>query len=145
MACTQKIPGSIRAVLLGAGLLFGMAASGLAQEAPDEQVIGEGKSDYEWQCSACHGPDGKGDGPMANMLVKRPADLTAIAKANGGKFPFWRVYRVIAGKTHVPGHETFQMPDFWKRFSGDEKEWGFLPPHVRVLELTHYIESIQEK
>jgi len=125
MAWTQKIPGSIRAVLLGAGLLFGMAASSLAQEAPDEQVIGEGKSDFEWQCSACHG--------------------SAIAKANGGKFPFWRVYRVIAGKTHVPGHETFQMPDFWKRFSGDEKEWGFLPPHVRVLELTHYIESIQEK
>jgi hypothetical protein len=37
------------------------------------------------------------------------------------------------------------MPDFWRRFSGDEKEWGFLPPHVRVLELTHYVESLQEK
>jgi len=145
MMCTQQIPGPIRAVLLSAGLLFGAVAPGLAQDKPDEQVIGEGKSDYDWQCSACHGDSAKGDGPMAKMLVKPPADLTAIASANGGIFPFWRVYRIIAGKTQVPGHETFQMPDFWRRFRGDEKEWGFLPPHVRILELTHYIESIQKK
>jgi mono/diheme cytochrome c family protein len=145
MACTNRVADSVRAMLLGAGLLFVSAASGLAQEGPDEQVIGEGKSDFSWHCSACHGDSAKGDGPMAKMLIKPPADLTAIAKAHGGTFPFWRVYRVIAGKSPVPGHETFQMPDFWRRFSGDEKEWGFLPPHVRVLELTHYVESLQEK
>jgi mono/diheme cytochrome c family protein len=140
----SRIPACISAVILGAGLLY--AAGAAAQEfAPDESVLGEGKSDFEWQCSSCHGPDGKGDGPMAKMLIKPPANLTVIAKANGGVFPFWRVYRIISGKTSVPGHQSFQMPDFWKRFRGDEKEWGFLPPHVRVLELTHYIESLQEK
>jgi mono/diheme cytochrome c family protein len=144
MPSHSRIPVCIHATILGAGLLF--AAGAAAQEAaPDESVLGEGKSDFAWHCSSCHGEDGKGDGPMAKMLVKPPADLTAIAKANGGSFPFWRVYRIIAGKTSVPGHEPFQMPDFWKRFSGDENEWGFLPPHVRVLELTHYIDSLQEK
>jgi mono/diheme cytochrome c family protein len=132
-------------MLVSAGLALASAAPGLAQDGPDEQVISEGKSDFGWHCSACHGDKAKGDGPMAKMLVKPPADLTAIAKANGGTFPFWRVYRIISGKTAVPGHETFQMPDFWRRFSGDEKEWGFLPPHVRVLELTHYVESLQQK
>lgn len=135
---------SSRALVLAAAF-FGASAGALAQDAPDPQVISEGKADYEWQCDACHGPGGKGDGPMAKMLVKPPTDLTAIARANGGIFPFWRVYRIVAGKTDVPGHETFQMPDFWKRFRGQETEFGLLPPHVRVLELTHYLESIQEK
>ncbi len=135
---------SARAVLVGIGMLFTAVAPALAQDDPEEQVIAEGKSDFEWHCAACHGESGKGDGPMAKMLIKPPTDLTALAKANGGKFPFWRVYNIIAGKAHVHGHETFQMPDFWKRFGGDEKEWGFLPPHVRVLELTHYVESLQE-
>jgi len=144
MPSHSHIPARILAVILAAGLLY--AAGAAAQEVtPDESVLGEGKSDFEWQCSSCHGSDAKGDGPMAKMLIKPPANLTVIAKANGGVFPFWRVYRIIAGKTSVPGHQSFQMPDFWKRFRGDEKEWGFLPPHVRVLELTHYIESLQEK
>jgi mono/diheme cytochrome c family protein len=144
MSGSNRIPTTICAAMLASGL-FGVAASSFAQEGPDPQVIGEGKSDFSWHCTACHGDGGKGDGPMAKMLIKPPADLTAIAKANGGTYPFWRVYRIVAGKSPVPGHETFQMPDFWRRFSGDEKEWGFLPPHVRVLELTHYVESLQEK
>jgi len=145
MAGNTLTPACARALLLGAGLLLVACAAASAQEGPDEAVIGDGHSDFEWQCSSCHGADGKGDGPMAKMLIKPPADLTAIARANGGTFPFWRVYRIIAGTNPVPGHETFQMPDFWKRFRSDEKEWGFLPPHVRILELTHYIETLQEK
>jgi mono/diheme cytochrome c family protein len=136
---------SARANLLGTALLVALGGAALAQEHPDETVLGEGKSDFQWQCTPCHGESGKGNGPMAKMLVKPPADLTTIAKANGGTFPFWRVYSIIAGKTAVPGHETLQMPDFWRRFRGQEKEWGFLPPHVRVLELTHYVESLQQK
>jgi len=132
-------------LLLAAALLFSAGVGALAQNDPDETVLKDGEDDYQWQCASCHGPDGKGDGPMAKLLVKPPADLTAIAKANGGTFPFWRVYRIIFGKSDVPGHETFQMPDFWKRFKGQEGEFGLLPPHVRVLELTHYLESLQEK
>jgi mono/diheme cytochrome c family protein len=121
------------------------ATTASADEAPDDRVISDGKSDYEWHCRSCHGADGKGNGPMAKMLMKPPADLTAIAKANGGVFPFWRVYRVIDGQKPVPGHETFQMPGFWKRFRAYEKEWSSLAPHARILELTHYLQSLQEE
>jgi mono/diheme cytochrome c family protein len=145
MVGTLRTPFSLCARLLGSALFLSASAAALAQEGPDPQVLSEGKDDYQWQCASCHGPDAKGDGPMAKMLVKPPADLTAIAKTNGGTFPFWRVYHIIAGKTAVPGHESFQMPDFWKRFKGQEWEFGFLPPHVRVLELTHYLESLQKK
>ena len=129
---------------LAPALVAGAPAPLAAQEAPDSQVVSDGKDDFEWHCSACHGANGKGDGPLAKILVKPPTDLTSIAKTNGGVFPFWRVYHIIAGKNAVPGHETFQMPDFWRRFSGDEKAFGFLPPHVRVLLLTHYVETMQK-
>lgn len=139
---------SVRAIVcLCSIVLSGFVAStgAFAEQGPDGQIISEGKNDYEWQCASCHGASGKGDGPMAKILVTPPADLTTIAKSNGGTFPFWRIYRVISGKTKVPGHETFQMPGFWKRFGDQEWEFGLLPPHVRILELTHYIESLQEK
>jgi mono/diheme cytochrome c family protein len=145
LASDHKMVRLLLALLAGAALLLAATTPAPAQDKPDPQVIDEGKDDFQWQCVSCHGESGKGDGPMAKILVKSPADLTAIAKANGGAFPFWRVYRIIAGKTAVAGHETFQMPEFWKRFRGEEREFGFLPPHVRVLELTHYIEALQGK
>jgi len=144
--CRRRSAGILPALVLAAAWLSGGTQPSAAQEeAPDSQVVSDGKDDFEWLCSACHGTNGKGNGPMAKILIKPPSDLTAIAKNNDGSFPFWRVYRIIAGKTAVPGHESFQMPDFWRRFSGDEKAFGLLPPHVRILMLTHYVETIQKK
>jgi hypothetical protein len=85
------------------------------------------------------------DTPVLHKVRRAPTNLTGIAKNNDDTFPFWRVYRIISGKKEVPGHETFQMPEFWKRFTGAEYAFGFLPPHVRVPMLTHYIETIQEE
>ena len=36
-----------------------------------------GKRVYEVRCAGCHGADGKGDGPAAELLVPRPRDFTA--------------------------------------------------------------------
>lgn len=137
-------PRLMRLALLLIALLFGGQQSE-AQDRPDEAVLGQGKSDFQWHCTICHGDDGTGGGPMAKMLIKRPADLTTIAKRNNGTFPFWQVFRIISGNEEVPGHETFQMPNFWRRFGRDEREWGFLPPQLRVLALTHYVQSLQTK
>jgi hypothetical protein len=143
MLCTPR--SSLPALCVIAGLLLGVATPALAQDKPDPTVINAGKDDFEWQCAPCHGADGTGNGPMAKQLIKAPTNLTGIAKTNDGTFPFWRVYRIISGKKEVPGHETFQMPEYWKRFTGAEYAFGFLPPHVRVLMLTHYLETIQQE
>jgi mono/diheme cytochrome c family protein len=37
-------------------------------------------------CAACHGKDGKGDGPAAPALKVAPADLTALAQIE-----FWKI------------------------------------------------------
>jgi len=39
-------------------------------EDPDGAII------FRARCASCHGPDGKGDGPLAAALIPRPRDLT---------------------------------------------------------------------
>ena len=52
---------------------------------------------YRAHCAACHGADGKGDGPLAPALKTKPADLTVLSRNNGGKFPADRVRKFISG------------------------------------------------
>ena len=122
-----------------AGTLFGGVQAVSAQQA---KVIAEGFDDYTRYCAACHGPQGRGDGELAPILVKPPSDLTRITEPSG-RFPFWRVYDIIAGDVSVPGHDTFQMPQYRSRMKADEGKPGYLPTHIRILLLTHYLESLQ--
>ena len=108
-------------------------------------VFNDGRQEYQENCAACHGQDATGKGELATNLIKPPKDLTMIAKSNSGEFPFWRVFDIITGDKPVPGHETTQMPLFSERMRSHEQSAGFPPAHVRVLELTHYLESIQQK
>ncbi len=45
----------------------------------------------------------------------------------------------------MPGHDTHQMPEFFARLKSQDLKPGYLPAHVRILELTHYLESLQTK
>ncbi|HZB91521.1 MAG TPA: copper homeostasis membrane protein CopD [Stellaceae bacterium] len=50
-------------------------------------------------CAACHGADGKGDGPLAHSLPVRPADLTAahIFGHSDGDLFWWISHGIEAG------------------------------------------------
>lgn len=108
-------------------------------------ILNEGKMEFEENCAACHGKDGTGKGELGARLAIPPKDLTTFAQRNGGVFPFWPVFEVIAGEKPIPGHDTLAMPLFSKRMRAQEGQPGFLPSHVRMLEVTHYLESIQKK
>ncbi|MBZ5681927.1 MAG: cytochrome c [Acidobacteriia bacterium] len=103
-----------------------------------------GKEMFMSYCAACHGKNAKGDGPAAAGLNKTPADLTALAKSNGGKYPALRVTSVLRGEATVAAHGTQEMPVwgplFWKMSQGRE---GVV--QQRIANLNHYIESLQEK
>jgi mono/diheme cytochrome c family protein len=45
----------------------------------DQASIARGNELFHIICNTCHGPLGKGDGPVANYLKYRPADLTSLA------------------------------------------------------------------
>ncbi len=108
-------------------------------------VLDEGKMEFEENCATCHGKDGTGTGELSARLAVPPKDLTTFAQRNGGVFPFWPVFEVIAGEKPIPGHDTLDMPLFSKRMRAQEGQPGFLPAHIRMLEVTHYLESIQKK
>jgi mono/diheme cytochrome c family protein len=91
------------------GIFLVVPATGLAAEADDY-----GKKLYLQYCSACHGPDGKGDGVVSQFMRPKPADLTQLAKKAGGKFPFYDVVRTIDGRETVRAHGDPDMP-VWGR------------------------------
>lgn len=102
-----------------------------------------GKEMFKAYCASCHGPTGKGDGPAAAALKTAPADLTALAKNNGGKYPAERVSSILRGQG-VTAHGSHEMPVwgpvFWQMSHGHETE-----VQQRIANLTHYIESLQAK
>ena len=99
MTCNQKK--AWRMVFMGivaSGFFWLWTNNSLAQE---KEVTTAGKNVYNQNCAVCHGREGKGDGGAVSLLTVKPADLTQIAKKNGGAFPFWKVYRIIDGREEV--------------------------------------------
>jgi mono/diheme cytochrome c family protein len=136
----------MRKVAIFAVMLLGAQTSTASaeEERTRKAVLDIGREEFQESCAACHGADASGRGELANKLVKPPKDLTMIAERNGGTFPFWMIFDIIAGDTTVEGHDSSQMPLFSQRMRGQESTGVFPPAPLRVLGLTHYLESIQE-
>jgi mono/diheme cytochrome c family protein len=98
---------------------------------------------FQAHCVACHGSDAKGGGPLASELRAKPADLTVLAKNNGGQFPSARVLKTITGEDVVASHGTREMPIWGPIFHQVEADQDF--GNVRLQNLVKYLESIQHK
>jgi mono/diheme cytochrome c family protein len=87
----------------------------------NETSIALGKTIYERQCLTCHGAKGKGDGPAAVHLDKRPGNLAnpKLWEQSDGAL-FWKVNE---------GHRP--MPTF-KNLMSDEERWPVIN-YVRTL------------
>ena len=106
--------------LIIVSVVIGFSASGWAQDAGKtessksntpfstrwEQANDVGEVEYLTSCSACHGLDGRGDGPLRGELKSKPADLTVLAKKNNGVFPLNAIYETIDGRKSVSAHGT---------------------------------------
>lgn len=110
--------------------------------AQEDEIAGAGRFQYQTHCASCHGVTGKGNGPMVDVLLSKPADLTQLSKKNGGKFPFWRVYQVIDGRAAIHAHGERSMPVWGTWFLKTERNEVVVIG--RILELGHYLKSIQE-
>jgi mono/diheme cytochrome c family protein len=109
--------------------------------------VTSGKLMFRQYCAPCHGMDGTGDGPVADTLKKKPANLTLLAKNNGGKFPYDHVYNMINGTEVVASHGTREMPIWGVVFSQRNMPGapGRTPAQVkkRIDTIIAYIQSIQ--
>jgi len=103
-----------------------------------------GKEMFTSYCASCHGKDAKGNGPAANALKQLPADLTTLAKRNGGKYPTDKVTSILRGQTSLMAHGDQEMPVwgpvFWRMSQGHEEQ-----VQMRIGNLNRYLESLQEK
>jgi len=92
-----------------------------------------GKMEYLSSCAACHGEDGKGDGVLSSVLKVPPADLTTLARRNGGHFPIAAVTEIIDGRTLIAAHGTREMPI-----------WGFdVKVRNRIPAIVDYLTRVQ--
>jgi mono/diheme cytochrome c family protein len=129
--------------LLGLFAAAGMAQTKIEKVVPKDVSPANGKAMFMEYCAACHGKDGKGNGPAAPALTKAPADLTQLSIHNSGKYPDVRVSRYIEGVDTVQAHGTRDMPiwgDVFKSLNRDPAA-----ATMRVSNLTDYVRSLQVK
>ena len=104
-----------------------------------------GRTLYLRFCASCHGRDGRGDGPVAPALGEKPTDLTQIAAAHGGEFPFLAVIEAIDGTRTVRAHGVSEMPIWGEVFLADQAaplEQQILAGG-RVIVIARYLRSLQ--
>lgn len=100
---------AIAAAMLVAGVLLAPGLVTTAAAQVYEQTTA-GSDVFRTYCASCHGTSARGDGPLAGSMLKKPANLTEIAKRNGGEFPSEMVFKVIDGRQPVKGHGGPDMP-----------------------------------
>lgn len=98
---------------------------------------------FDDYCKACHGVRAMGDGPLAPLLRKRPADLTLLAQRNGGAFSAEMVSRIIDGRKPLAGHGGGDMP-VWGEAFGKTSDGADATP-AKIAALVAYLESVQRK
>jgi len=105
-----------------------------------------GKQMYVNLCAPCHGADGKGNGPAAAALKKQPADLAALSRNHGGKFPSTHIVSVLEFGAANPSHGMAEMPS-WGPMLGsvDTATNDANVRALRIRNLSRYLQSLQEK
>ncbi len=130
--------------IAGALLLSGAAVA---------QSIDYGQSEYAASCAGCHGTGGRGDGHFREYLNRAPADLTVLARNNGGVFPAQRVFDAIDGRRTVSGHgRAGEMPIWGAAYAsqakGDPTVAGLAPEtaaRLKIALLVDYLYRLQQR
>ena len=105
-------PAALIALSLIGGLGVGLAGQQTGRTPPPLLIPSLAGGDlFRFYCASCHGRDGKGDGPVASALNRRPPDLTTIARRSGGRFPTNRVEGFVTGNREPTlAHGSADMP-----------------------------------
>lgn len=72
-----------------------------------------GASVFNTNCSACHGPQGHGDGPAGAALDPAPKNLVELSNITSDDYLFWRISTGRSGTSMVA----------WKGILTDEQIW----------------------
>jgi mono/diheme cytochrome c family protein len=138
----------MRSLMLLAGVSLTAVLAGVATASA--QNAPSGADEYRNSCAVCHGEDGRGGGPLAEVLTVKPPDLTQLAKRNDGVFPIDKVSETIDGRRQVGAHGTHEMPVWGARYEAEvARQYGPYGSEAlvktRIHVLVRYLQSIQAK
>jgi mono/diheme cytochrome c family protein len=106
--------------------------------------IPSGDAMYSQYCAACHGAEGRGDGPAAFTLKRPPTDLTKLATMHMGEFPRQYVINVLRFGPGPSAHGSSDMPTWGPIFQVIDKS-NETAVQQRINKLTDYLASLQQK
>lgn len=129
-------------LLIAGGLMATVAATAWGAAQPTERSF-TGLTLFDRYCATCHGARATGDGPLAAMLRKPPANLTLLARRNGGVFSAEMVSRIVDGRKPLSGHGGGDMPVWGDAFGRSADGPDTTPDKIKAL--VGYLESIQQK
>jgi mono/diheme cytochrome c family protein len=128
----RTVFGGIAAVFLLLGPLLG---SNAGAEEPYS-----GRDEFMRYCSACHGEEADGNGPVANVLTPRPPPLTTLRTKYGNPLST-RLVGFVSGTMMPRAHGTSDMPVWGKVLrgeTGDERKATEI-----IWRIVHYLDGIQ--
>ncbi|MCB1329648.1 MAG: cytochrome c [Maritimibacter sp.] len=107
-----------------------------------------GQYEYMNFCAGCHGIAADGKGPLVTFFKQPVPDLTVLAKANDGEFPFLKTMMIIDGRTGIRGHGG-TMPIWGDTFAAEavEKAGVYGAETIargRLLSLVEYLATVQQ-
>src|SRR5947209_1596021 len=132
---------AITVLAIGAALVAQEIKKVPIQSVPTASAA-SGPGMFDAYCAVCHGTAGKGDGPAATALKKRPADLTQLARKNNGRFPEVQVMNYITGNDVVAAHGSRDMP-VWGNLFRTLNPDNDAVSKIRVKVLAGYVKSLQ--
>lgn len=104
-----------------------------------------GQQLYRTHCASCHGTTGRGDGPLAEYLTVRPANLTGIAARNRGVFPADVVSRIVDGRRVLKTHGDSAMPVWGDVFSLSGNPDADTAAAEKIRAVVSHLESLQQR
>lgn len=110
---------------------------------PTSVRVARGKVSYRIYCRSCHGAEARGDGPLAQELKTRPADLSRL-RAKDGSFPRAEIAAKIDGRSMVGAHGPSDMPVWGASFQVAGSD-AAQDEEVRkkIEDLVSYLETLQ--
>ena len=135
-------------LVVASGLCLAQDKSGqkpeVKQTAIKQTNPASGKEMFLQYCAACHGAEGKGNGPAASAMKSQPTDLTQLARKHDGKYPANSVASVLKFGGGPSVHGSAGMP-VWGPLLQSLDKFHDTVVQQRISNLVNYIETLQAK